>query len=59
MKKQYWTIDFENGKRMYVWAATVLTAIKLAVWGYNKDYESAPVKSSNIVKIQQGMIEED
>lgn len=53
MKTYLWTVDFNNGFGMYVSATTILTAIKNAVWGYNKDYNTR-ITSKNIVSVRKG-----
>ena len=57
MKTKLWTVDFSNGKRMFVSASTVLVAIKNAVWGYNKDSGNEKITPKQVIMICQGRIE--
>ena len=54
MKTSIWTVDFDNGKRIYVSATTVLAAVKYAVWGYNKDSDSLQIFPKNIIQVRKG-----
>lgn len=50
MKKHFWGITFKGGLSYQVWAATIKTAIALAVWANNKEHpQNNPVNSAAIV----------
>lgn len=57
MKIDLWTIDFDTGYRMYVSASTVKTAIKNAVWGYNKDFNTN-INSKRVTMVCIGKLED-
>lgn len=58
MKTVLWTIDFNTGFRMYVNATTIKIAIKNAVWGYNKDFNTN-INSKQITMVCIGKLKDE
>ena len=54
METTLWTVEFSNGRKMYVSASTILVAIKNAVWGYNKDSSPLRIHPRDVVKARKG-----